>query len=97
MNEDTEDLSPDEVCDKYTDLGVKITVTDLDPDVVLIEGTREGLEFLAELFWAQAHDSEDDAKQLWPTGPGSALFTKTSTRGFYIRRIDPDSKGETAR
>jgi len=89
MKDEIEDMSPDEVCGKYADLGIKITVTDLDKDVVLVEGTKEGLEFLAELFWAQAHDTEDDAKQLWPTGPGNILFTEKSTRGFYIRRIDP--------
>ena len=90
MKDEVEDMSPDEVCVKYADLGIKITVTDLDKDLVLFKGTKEGLEFVAELFWAQAHDTEHDSKHISPTGPGNILFTKKSTRGFYIRLIEPD-------
>ena len=93
VDDDFEEPTPDDICEKYADLGVKVTVTDLDDELVLFKATREGLEFLAELFWAQAHDPERDSNHLSPRNPGSDLFTKESTRGIYIRRIDPDTEG----
>ncbi len=92
MDDDSEEPTPDDVCEKYADLGVKITVTDLDDELVLFKGTKKGLEFLAELFWAQAQDMELDSNHISPQNPGSVLFTRVSTRGIYIRRVDPDEK-----
>jgi hypothetical protein len=43
------------------------------------------LEFLARLILAQAQYGDKDCGfQFAPRDPGSALFTKDSTRGFYI-------------
>ena len=82
-------MSPDEVCAKYADLNVKISITDLE-DFVLIKGTKEGLKFLGELLLAQAN-FRDSGFQMSPSGAGNALFTADSTRGLYIERIDPAS------
>ena len=84
MDEDFEEPTPDDVCVKNADKGVKITLRDLDEDYVMFEGTREGLLFLSELFRAQALDPEHDKNHLHPKGAGQVLFTKGSTRGFYI-------------
>ena len=46
--------SPDSICEKYVDLGVKITLKKLDDDCVLVEGSALDLEFLGELLLAQA-------------------------------------------
>lgn len=82
-------MSPDDVCGKYADRNVKISITDLE-DLVLIKGTKEGLEFLGELLLAQAK-FRDSGFQMCPSGAGNALFTADSTRGLYIKRIDPAS------
>ena len=92
MDDDFEEPTPDDICEKYADLGVKVTVTDLDGELVLFKATKEGLEFLAELFWAQAYDTERDSNHLSPLRAGNALFTSDSTRGINIRRIDPDEQ-----
>ena len=83
--------SADEVCGKYADRGVKIRVTELQDGYVYVEADEEGLTFLAELFWAQAHDPHEK-NHLGPRGAGNALFTKGSTVGFCIRRIDPSER-----
>ncbi len=84
MNEKFQEMTPDDVCVDYADRGIKITLRDLDDDYVIFEGTREGLLFVSELFRAQALDPEHDKNHLHPNGAGKVLFTKDSTRGFYI-------------
>lgn len=80
-------MIPDEVSGKHADLGVKIRVTELDEEYILIEGTREALIFLSELFAAQA-ECLNDGYEISPFGPGCALFAPGSTKGIYIHRID---------
>lgn len=91
MTDDEMLTSTDEVCVKYADRGVKIRVTELQDKYVCIEADKEGLTFLAELFWAQAHDPHEK-KNIHPRGAGNALFTKASTVGLYIRRAEPSEK-----
>jgi hypothetical protein len=75
--------TPDKVCSEFAELGLKISVRDLD-ELVLIEGEPAALEFLGRLLIAQAHFTKDSGFQIGPTIAGQALFTDDSTRGFYI-------------
>ena len=77
-------MTPDEVCGRACDLGVKIKVWHLEDNIV-IQGTREGLLFRSDLFRAQA-EADEDGSGLSPFGTGSALFAAGSTRGIYISR-----------
>ncbi len=81
-------MSPDKVCEKYHDKGVKISII-VENDMVYIEGKRIDLEFIGNLILAQATYSEDDGFHISPTGAGSGLFSKESTNGIYIQRIEP--------
>jgi hypothetical protein len=83
-------MSPDEVCARYFEKGVRLTVAELDEETILIEGSREGLRFLGELLIAQADFEKDDGFQISPFGAGHGLFTKEATRGIYIRRTDSE-------
>jgi hypothetical protein len=85
--------TPDAICKKYARKKIKITIRSLDGDegTLLIEGAREGLEFLGKLFLAQAR-SEDCGFQLGRGGAGKAFFTKLSTSGLYIHRLHPSRK-----
>ena len=80
-------ITPDEVCANYAGRKVKITVRAMEDDLVLLEGDREALEFLGNLFLAQAHDERCCHKSLQPDGAGSAFFTDTSNLGIYIHRL----------
>jgi hypothetical protein len=77
------DMSPDELCEQFASTGLRISVRDLE-DLVLIEGEPAALEFLGHLLIAQAQFEKDSGFEIGPTGPGCALFTPDSTRGFYI-------------
>lgn len=80
--------TPDEVCATYARKKVNLTIRPLDgeADVVLIEGTREALEFLGQLLLAQA-TCQDCGFQLTPDGAGKKLFSIESTKGVYIHRL----------
>ena len=80
-------MTPDEVCASYADRKVKITSRTLDDDLVLLEGDREALEFLGNLFLAQANDERCCHNSLQPDGAGSAFFTDASNLGIYIHRL----------
>ena len=56
-------------------------------DVILIEGTRESLEFLGRLITAQAN-AHDDGFQISPHGAGNRFFDSDAEKGFYLRRLD---------
>ena len=79
-------MTPDELCDEFAGTGLKISDKDLD-DLVLIEGEPAALEFWGRLLIAQAQFKKDSGFQIGPSGPGGALFTEDSTRGFYIHVI----------
>lgn len=77
-------MTPDRVCDEYAERSVRLQVKDLG-EVVLIEGNRESLEFLAKLIAAQAA-THDDGFEISPNGAGSLFFDPASEKGFYIHR-----------
>lgn len=87
--------TPETICKKYARKKTKITIRPLDEEksTLLIEGEREGLEFLGKLFLAQAR-SEDCGLQLGPKGAGKAFFTKLSTGGLYIHRLHRTASGK---
>jgi len=85
-------MTSDEVCEKYSNLNAKISVTELDEDLILIKGTKVGLTFLGELFLAHANTPRDPHSQIWPTGPGAGFFSRSSTKGFYILRVDDETE-----
>jgi hypothetical protein len=55
--------------------------------MILIEGTRESLEFFGKLIIAQAH-ARDDGFQISPRGAGSRFFETAVEKGFYLHRLD---------
>ena len=83
---DDKKLSPDHVCVQFSRRKTDLVVRKLDRDTVLIEGTPAGLEFLGNLFLAQARFS-DCGFQLGPRQAGSAFFKKSSKFGLYIHRF----------
>jgi hypothetical protein len=54
------------------------------------EGNRSGLEFLGNLFLAQAR-FDDCGFQLGPKRPGNLFFKKKSTFGSFIHRVSGKS------
>jgi hypothetical protein len=90
--------TPDAVCKEYARKKIKITIRALDDEesTLLIEGEREGLEFLGKLFLAQAR-SEDCGFQLGRWGAGKAFFSKMSTSGLYIHRLHRLPSGKNKR
>jgi hypothetical protein len=83
--------SPDEICSSAYDKGVRFTIQTSDEEYILIEGTKEALEFLGNLIIAQA-ENHDCGFQLSPKGAGKALFVEGSETGLYIHRIPCDHK-----
>lgn len=79
-------MSPDEVCVAYADRDVRITCR-LMESLVLLEGTKEALEFLGSLLLAQARDERSCKKSLEPNGAGSIFFSEESNLGIYIHRL----------
>ena len=57
-------MTPNEVCADYSDRKVKITARAIENELVLLEGNREALEFLGNLFLAQAKDERSCHKSL---------------------------------
>jgi hypothetical protein len=80
-------MTPDQVCGTFARSGGKIKVWDLDDETIVIEGTREGLLFMSDLFKAQA-EANEEGSGLSPFGAGNALFAPGSTKGIYISRIE---------
>ena len=83
-------MMPDDICREYAESGLKIKVSAVD-DVIAIEGTAEGLRFLAKLIAAQS-ESRSEGFGISPFGAGRSWFAPGSTKGLYIRRIDEDSE-----
>lgn len=75
------------------DTGVVLRTTMLKVEegntpVLLIEGDRRSLTFLAEVILAQASFSEVDCGfEISPGGPGSSFFDPRSTVGVYIHSL----------
>jgi hypothetical protein len=84
--------SPDAVCQDYEGKAtITIRALDDDQDTILIEADRDGLEFLGNLFLAQARAS-DCGFQFGPASAGRALFSSHSTKGLYIHRLHSEPK-----
>ncbi|HTG36281.1 MAG TPA: hypothetical protein VLB76_25465 [Thermoanaerobaculia bacterium] len=81
-------MSPDEVCGNYSGRDVQLSIRVLEGDVVLLEGDRVSLEFLAELIRGQSTLERDDGFSIEPNGAGRKFFAKSSRLGLYIHRID---------
>jgi len=81
-------MSPDEVCENYSGRDVRLSIRVLEGDVVLLEGDRVSLEFLAELIKEQSTFDRDDGFSIAPNGAGGEFFAKSSRLGIYIRRVD---------
>ncbi len=79
-------LSPDDICSNATEKGVKIRMEQRN-GFVLIEGRKEDLMFLGELFSAIANDQREGRFQIYPDGAGSLLFDDGSNVGIYINKI----------
>ena len=77
-------MKPDEVCDSYADRGVRLSIAMLDETMILVEGDRTSLEFLAALIGAQACFDKDCGFSIDPNGAGSAFFVEGSKLGLYI-------------
>jgi hypothetical protein len=86
------DNSPDAVCERYADQNVKVTSRLLN-GMILLEGSREALEFLGHLLIAQANFDRDCGFHIAPRGAGNALFSEKSDVGLYIHRL-PCADGE---
>jgi hypothetical protein len=87
-------MTPDEICEKFAAREVKITCRMLEDDLVLLEGTREGLEMLGNLILAQAKFDQDCGIELSPIGAGSALFNRNSDKGICIHRVPCEHRKE---
>jgi hypothetical protein len=86
-------MSPDEICSKYFDKGVKITIT-VDGDMVYLKGDKLGLEFLGNLILAQSKFNKDDGFFISPNNAGRGLFNRRrSSHGIYILKEDKIKKG----
>jgi hypothetical protein len=83
-------LSPDDVCVRFSRRKTGLEIRKLDRDTILIEGSQSGLEFLGNLFLAQARFS-DGGFQLGPRESGSEFFKKSSKFGLYIHRFSDKS------
>ena len=86
-----EAVRPDNVTSYYYDLGVELNFQMLTPDnsgskpLILIEGNREALLFLADLLLAQASDFLDCGFQI--NLPAPRLLSERSQYGVYIHAL----------
>jgi len=80
-------MKPDDICGQFVEAGLKIKVWEEDK-FVFIEGTREALIAIGELFIAQANYDIDDGFDIAPFCAGNAMFAPGSTTGIYISRVD---------
>jgi hypothetical protein len=87
-------MTSDDVCERYADRHVGLTVRQLEDDdseqdpTVLIEGSSDALRMLAELLLSVADDSNNDGFGISPNGAGKAHFSVDATLGIYIHRTD---------
>jgi hypothetical protein len=83
-------MRPDDICAAYAkQKGMKKITLNItkEGDMVYFEGTPEALEFIGNLFIAQARYDKDCSFFLSPQNPGGMFFNKRkSTHGLYIQR-----------
>jgi hypothetical protein len=73
-------MGPDDVCLEYAQRAVKLSISDLGA-VMLIEGSREALEFLGKLLIEQAR-AADDGFEISPMDPALTVLTQVRQRVF---------------
>ena len=88
-------MKPDEVCEKYSNKKVGLSIKLMDPEdhgeeptMVLIEGSSDALGMLAELLTAVATEQKVDGFSISPFGAGRIHFAKKSKLGVYIHKLD---------
>ncbi len=84
---------PDDICEEYSDRGVKLKIVyNKDDDLVIIEGDSLSLEFLGKLILSQASYDRDDGFEINPKNPGSVFFKKGTKTGLYIFRKENEKR-----
>jgi len=84
---DPKSNGPDKMCASFNHSGIKLSVSLLDRETILIESDKEGLRFLGQLL-NEVASGEDEGFHISPYGPGSSHFSQKSKLGLYIHRID---------
>ncbi len=79
-------MTPDELCAAANAEEIKIKMTH-EADYIVIEGDTKTLEFLGNLFIAQAKFQKDCGFQMAYGGAGSSFFVPSSNVGLCIHRI----------
>jgi hypothetical protein len=88
-------MTLDDVCDRHrnTLIGLSIKVIDAGSNLqgsgaplVLIEGSAQALNFLAEILAAVANSQNSGSFSIPPNGPRNVHFCNSSTHGFYLKR-----------
>jgi hypothetical protein len=86
--------SPDDLWELYTGRKVKLTIKMLPEEkpeglpLILLEGDRTSLEWLADFILASAAFKRDCGSFAAPDGPGNRFFNrKKSQFGIYIHRL----------
>ena len=92
-NRPSSTISPDHIWRLYDGKKVRLTVK-LVPEekpegkrLVLLEGDKTSLEWLADLILASAAFEKDCGSFVAPDGPGNMFFNKSSEFGIYIHRL----------
>jgi hypothetical protein len=92
-------VRPDDIAEHYSDPGVALTLKLLRPAgqdsgraLLLIEGDKRSLLFLADLLLAQAADPLDCGFQLVKSDD-SLFFTADSEYGLYIHALPCSDEG----
>ena len=78
--------TPDDVCKAFADQEIKLSISNMDEETVLIEGDEISLEFLGHLILRQARFGKDCGFQISPKGTGKTFFAEQSKTGVYIHR-----------
>jgi len=83
-----DNISPDQICNIYARKRVKLRCKLMteDKDYVLIEGTKDALEFLGNLLLACANFT-DCGFSISPKEAGRIFFSSDSDKGIYIHRV----------
>ena len=78
---------PDDVMDKFNDENIQINIwtEEAEDKMVFIEGNKETLLYLSELFRVMAEESEQDCG--FQLTLGQKVFGEKTTHGIYIHRL----------
>jgi hypothetical protein len=84
--------TPDAVIERFCTAGQKVTVRNLEENMVLIEGDADALAALGSLLIAQARAGQTCGFQMAPDGAGRSAFSSASNLGLYIHRTPCEHK-----